>query len=122
MVRTTNRQSSLLLPLKGKGNSIINDLLQNCLDWSFDVFRLEQISERHPLVYLGMELFRRFEVFAAFSVDEQTCKAWLNVVEAHYHSSNTYHNSTHAADVMQVKQISIAFLGWFLSGLDLKTY
>lgn len=101
MVRTTNRQGSLL-PLKGKGNSIIHELLQSCLDWSFDIFRLEQISERHPLVYLGMELFRRFEVFAALSIDEQTCKAWLNVVEAHYHSSNTYHNSTHAADVMQV--------------------
>lgn len=59
MVRTTNRQGSVLLPLKGKGNSIVNDLLQSCLDWNFDIFRLEQISERHPLVFLGMELFRR---------------------------------------------------------------
>jgi high affinity cAMP-specific and IBMX-insensitive 3',5'-cyclic phosphodiesterase 8 len=34
--------------------------------------------------------------------DEGTFKAWLIVIEQHYRSSNTYHNSTHAADVMQV--------------------
>lgn len=89
--------------MKPKGSSIINYLLQSCLDWGFDIFRLEQITERHPLVYLGMELFRRFEVFAALNIDETTCKAWLSVIEANYHSSNTYHTSTHAADVMQVR-------------------
>lgn len=88
--------------MKPKGSSIINNLLQSCLDWSFDIFRLEQITERRPLVYLGMELFRRFEVFAALNIDETTCKAWFSVIEANYHSSNTYHTSTHAADVMQV--------------------
>lgn len=46
--------------------------------------------------------FCRFEVFAAFNIDEKTCKAWFSVIEAHYISTNTYHNSTHAADVMQV--------------------
>ncbi|XP_055309004.1 high affinity cAMP-specific and IBMX-insensitive 3',5'-cyclic phosphodiesterase 8 [Sitodiplosis mosellana] len=110
VVRTTNRQGSVLLPLKGKGNSIVNDLLQSCLDWNFDIFRLEQLSERHPLVFLGMELFRRFEVFAAFNIDERTCKAWLSVIEAHYHSTNTYHNSTHAADVMQATAVFLCKL------------
>lgn len=59
VVRATNRQTSVLLPLKGKGRSIVTDLLQDCLDWDFDIFRLEQISEHHPLLYLGMELFHR---------------------------------------------------------------
>lgn len=109
-MRSTNRQSSVLLPLKGKGSSIVNDLLLNCLDWQFKIFELEKITLA-PLVYLGMELFRRFEVFSALNIDELTCKAWLSVIEAHYHSSNTYHNSTHAADVMQVshKYISHPF-------------
>lgn len=49
----------------------------------------------------------RFEVFTALNIDERTCKAWLNVIETHYHSTNTYHNSTHAADVMQVGHFSI---------------
>lgn len=26
---------------------------------------------------------------------------WLTVIEANYHHTNAYHNSTHAADVLQ---------------------
>lgn len=95
----------MLLPLKSKGGSIVNDILINCLEWDFDVFKLEEVTEKRPLVYLGMELFRRFEVFSTLNIDELTCKGWLIVIEAHYHATNTYHNSTHAADVMQVCSI-----------------
>lgn len=49
-----------------------------------------------------MELFRRFDAFNTFNCDEGTFKAWLIVVESHYWTANSYHNSTHAADVMQV--------------------
>lgn len=28
-------------------------------------------------------------------------RQWLEVIEAHYHTDNPYHNSTHAADVLQ---------------------
>lgn len=72
------------------------------MEWDFDIFRLEELSEKRPLVHLGMELFRRFDVFSTLNIDETTCKSWFIVIEAHYHSTNTYHNSTHAADVMQV--------------------
>lgn len=72
------------------------------MEWDFDIFRLEELSEKRPLLHLGMELFRRFDVFSTLNIDETTCKSWFIVMEAHYHSTNTYHNSTHAADVMQV--------------------
>lgn len=32
---------------------------------------------------------------------DTTLRLWLQTIEAHYHSSNPYHNSTHAADVLQ---------------------
>lgn len=85
-----------------KANPIIMELLDESLSWDFDIFKLEEITDYHPLLYLGMEMFRRFDVFATLNIDENVCKAWLAVIEAHYHKSNTYHNSTHAADVMQV--------------------
>lgn len=77
-------------------------MLNNALDWDFEIFRLEELTDKHPLVFLGIELFRRFEVFETFNCDEGTFRAWLTVIESHYHTVNTYHNSTHAADVMQV--------------------
>lgn len=72
------------------------------MEWDFDIFRLEELSEHRPLLHLGMELFRRFEVFSSLNIDEMTCRSWFIVMEAHYQPLNTYHNSTHAADVMQV--------------------
>lgn len=41
-------------------------------------------------------------MYNTFNCDEMTFKLWLIEMEKHYHSENTYHNSTHAADVMQV--------------------
>lgn len=81
---------------------MINSLLQNAMEWDLDIFKLEEITEKRPLLHLGIELFRRFEVFSTLGIDELTCKSWFIVMEAHYHATNSYHNSTHAADVMQV--------------------
>jgi len=40
-------------------------------------------------------------VASLLSIDEQTMMRWLQLIEAHYHSEISYHNSTHAADVLQ---------------------
>lgn len=52
-------------------------------------------------MWLGMTIMTRFEVPRTLNCDEATLQNWLTVIEANYHSSNTYHNSTHAADVLQ---------------------
>ncbi len=64
-----------------------------------DVFFLILFSR--PLVWLGMTIMTRFEVPRTLNCDEATLQNWLTVIEANYHSTNTYHNSTHAADVLQ---------------------
>lgn len=94
------------MPLtKPKSTTQIQSLLETALSWDFDIFRLEEISEKRPLLYLGMELCARFDVFETFSVDEATFKAWFVVIEANYHATNSYHNSCHAADVMQATAV-----------------
>ncbi|KAL0279576.1 UNVERIFIED_CONTAM: hypothetical protein PYX00_001103 [Menopon gallinae] len=79
----------------------ITSVLEQSLDWEFDIFRLEELSSQRPLVWLGMNLLCHFSVPATLGCDEKTMMNWLTVVEMHYHSNNSYHNSTHAADVMQ---------------------
>ena len=37
---------------------------------------------------------------ATLNCDEQTLQNWLTLIEANYHADNSYHNSTHAADVL----------------------
>ncbi|KAM6109120.1 high affinity cAMP-specific and IBMX-insensitive 3',5'-cyclic phosphodiesterase 8B [Phoenicopterus ruber ruber] len=78
----------------------IAQLLDNEESWDFNIFELEAVTNRRPLVYLGLKVFARFRVSEFLNCSEATLRAWLQVIEANYHSSNAYHNSTHAADVL----------------------
>lgn len=42
-----------------------------------------------------------YSVPARLNCDERTLMNWLTVIEVNYNSGNSYHNSTHAADVLQ---------------------
>ncbi|XP_066469611.1 high affinity cAMP-specific and IBMX-insensitive 3',5'-cyclic phosphodiesterase 8B [Tiliqua scincoides] len=78
----------------------ISHLLENEESWDFNIFELEAVTNKRPLVYLGLKIFARFNVCEFLNCSETTLRAWLQVIEANYHSSNSYHNSTHAADVL----------------------
>ncbi|CAI5787427.1 affinity cAMP-specific and IBMX-insensitive 3 3' [Podarcis lilfordi] len=75
-------------------------LLDNEESWDFNIFELEAVTNKRPLVYLGLKTFARFGVCEFLNCPEATLRAWFQVIEANYHSSNSYHNSTHAADVL----------------------
>ncbi|KFW90016.1 High affinity cAMP-specific and IBMX-insensitive 3',5'-cyclic phosphodiesterase 8B, partial [Phalacrocorax carbo] len=78
----------------------IAQLLDNEESWDFNIFELEAVTNKRPLVYLGLKVFARFGVSEFLNCSEATLRAWLQMIEANYHSSNSYHNSTHAADVL----------------------
>lgn len=42
-----------------------------------------------------------YGVPSQLNCDERTLQNWLTVIEVNYNSQNSYHNSTHAADVLQ---------------------
>lgn len=83
----------------------IEDLLDSSLDWEFDIFKLEALSEMRPLVFLGLSIMNEFQIPAELNCDERTLQNWLTVIEANYRSENSYHNSCHAADVLQATAI-----------------
>jgi high affinity cAMP-specific and IBMX-insensitive 3',5'-cyclic phosphodiesterase 8 len=79
----------------------IRQLLSECNTWNFNIIQLERLTEKRPLVWLGMTTLLRFEVTKLLGIEESTLQNWLTLIEANYHSANSYHNSSHAADVMQ---------------------
>ncbi|XP_050294558.1 high affinity cAMP-specific and IBMX-insensitive 3',5'-cyclic phosphodiesterase 8 isoform X3 [Anthonomus grandis grandis] len=102
--RRSSNDSSVFRPSRTgliKAPAAIRDLLESSLTWEFDIFKLEDLSRKRPLQHLGMNLFNHFDVGGSLNCDERTLSNWLTVIEANYHSENWYHNSTHAADVMQ---------------------
>ncbi|XP_069899433.1 high affinity cAMP-specific and IBMX-insensitive 3',5'-cyclic phosphodiesterase 8A isoform X1 [Dipodomys merriami] len=69
--------------------------------WDFDIFQLEAVTYNRPLTYLALRTYARFRICDFLHCPEATLRAWLEVIEANYHADNPYHNSTHAADVLQ---------------------
>uniref|UniRef100_A0A665VT90 Phosphodiesterase n=1 Tax=Echeneis naucrates TaxID=173247 RepID=A0A665VT90_ECHNA len=78
----------------------IAQTMENEDSWDFDIFNLEAATMKQPLTYLGLKIFSRFGVCEFLNCPEATLRSWLQVIEANYHSSNSYHNSSHAADVL----------------------
>ncbi|XP_004398322.1 PREDICTED: high affinity cAMP-specific and IBMX-insensitive 3',5'-cyclic phosphodiesterase 8A isoform X2 [Odobenus rosmarus divergens] len=68
--------------------------------WGFNIFELEAATHKRPLIYLGLKMFARFGICEFLNCSEPTLRSWLQIIEANYHSSNPYHNSTHSADVL----------------------
>ncbi|KAB7501368.1 High affinity cAMP-specific and IBMX-insensitive 3',5'-cyclic phosphodiesterase 8B [Armadillidium nasatum] len=84
-----------------QASSAIKEILAEDLTWKFDIIKLEKLTDKRPLVWLGMNLMCQLNVPQALCCDEQTLQNWLTLIEANYQSGNSYHNSTHAADVLQ---------------------
>ncbi|XP_046472198.1 high affinity cAMP-specific and IBMX-insensitive 3',5'-cyclic phosphodiesterase 8A isoform X2 [Neodiprion pinetum] len=100
--KTLTNASAHRMSLKGyRPPQEIHDMMEKSLDWDFDIFKLEVLSCGRPLVYLGMNLIGLYEGPATLGCDEKTFFNWLTLVEMHYHADNSYHNSSHAADVLQ---------------------
>ena len=57
-----------------------------------------------------MKIFRQFDVCGVLNIESGVLAAWLKLMENHYHSSNSYHNSTHAADVLQATAYFVKLL------------
>nr|XP_013014248.1 high affinity cAMP-specific and IBMX-insensitive 3',5'-cyclic phosphodiesterase 8A isoform X2 [Cavia porcellus] len=74
--------------------------MENVEHWDFDIFELEAATHSRPLIYLGLKTFARFGICEFLNCSESTLKSWFQIIEANYHSSNPYHNSTHSADVL----------------------
>ncbi|XP_037893441.1 high affinity cAMP-specific and IBMX-insensitive 3',5'-cyclic phosphodiesterase 8 isoform X1 [Glossina fuscipes] len=112
-IRTAVTRPTASLISTMKAAPLIMDSLKESLSWEFDIFRFEKITEKRPLLYLGMEIFDKFKVFTSMRMDQTVFKNWFLAVESRYHAQNAYHNSTHAADVLQA-------IGVFLSHFSKK--
>ncbi|XP_038170258.1 high affinity cAMP-specific and IBMX-insensitive 3',5'-cyclic phosphodiesterase 8A isoform X2 [Arvicola amphibius] len=74
--------------------------IENEENWNFDIFELEAATQNRPLIYLGLKTFTRFGICEFLRCSEVMLRSWFQIIEANYHASNPYHNSTHAADVL----------------------
>ncbi|XP_072113966.1 high affinity cAMP-specific and IBMX-insensitive 3',5'-cyclic phosphodiesterase 8B isoform X4 [Mobula birostris] len=78
----------------------VAELLADEENWDFNIFELEAVTNKRPLLYLGLKILTQFGICDVLNCSEITLRSWLQIIETNYHASNSYHNSTHAADVL----------------------
>ncbi|KAJ3048826.1 High affinity cAMP-specific 3',5'-cyclic phosphodiesterase 7A, partial [Rhizophlyctis rosea] len=74
-------------------------LLEDMDNPNYDVADLAKASGGRELYYIGWYIFRRYNFFETYQINEAKFRHWLAKVESGYRGSNPYHNTTHAADV-----------------------
>ncbi|GAB1599374.1 high affinity cAMP-specific and IBMX-insensitive 3',5'-cyclic phosphodiesterase 8B-like isoform X2 [Argonauta hians] len=79
----------------------IQQILEKETSWHFNIIDLEKATNNRPLVYLGLKILLRYRACEVLNISESCLMEWLQTIESKYHSGNSYHNSTHAADVLQ---------------------
>lgn len=90
-----------------KDKQIIFETFERVDDWDFDVFAIEEYTHGHSLFVVSYTLMVKYDFLNKFNISEQILINFLKEVESGYHP-NPYHNSLHAADVLQVVHYSIA--------------
>uniref|UniRef100_A0A0N5A1N0 3',5'-cyclic-nucleotide phosphodiesterase n=1 Tax=Parastrongyloides trichosuri TaxID=131310 RepID=A0A0N5A1N0_PARTI len=83
----------------------VRNALENETNWDFDIIHLERITDHHALTYLGMKIFDKWKVHEHLNCSQEIIGRWFQVIESHYHNDNSYHNATHAADVLQATSV-----------------
>ncbi|CAG9310302.1 unnamed protein product [Blepharisma stoltei] len=74
-------------------------LIQIGKDWNFNTFLIDECTKGAPLLCCGVYALRRYGLDEIFSITDQSLKTLLQTLESKYYK-NPYHNSCHAADVM----------------------
>ncbi|KAI8925598.1 hypothetical protein BC831DRAFT_460229 [Entophlyctis helioformis] len=78
----------------------IDAYLETVCSYDFSVFKLAELTSGKPLSYLCVYVFKRFGLLESLNISPSAAARFFQNLESLYHSL-PYHNSTHAADVLQ---------------------
>lgn len=114
-VTTLGTKSSIEPPAAAAANDTapeIASILDKACDWnSFNVFKLDACSGGRPLQLVTFRLLSTLGVIERLQLDVTRLIEFLAAVEGHY-TPQHYHNSTHAADVVQALGSMMAADQW----------
>ncbi|PNW75037.1 hypothetical protein CHLRE_12g499250v5 [Chlamydomonas reinhardtii] len=86
-------------------------------EWKYDTWHLAEVTKGHALSCLGFYLLHREGLISQFRIKPTKLARLLRSIEAGY-ADNPYHNSTHAADVLQTFHVLMRGAGLTTHYLD----
>nr|CAH8868122.1 unnamed protein product [Trichobilharzia regenti] len=74
---------------------------QSLDEWGLDIFEIDRLSNGHALTTVAYRIFQKRDLLKTFCIDPSVFVRYMLKVESTYHADVPYHNSMHAADVLQ---------------------
>lgn len=93
----SSRLPSLLSPAEEQQ---LQSMVMGTELWDFDLVEVQRVTKNHPLLFVGVALFRKYDLCQKFNISLQKLTNFFKAIGAAYNNI-PYHNSTHAADVMR---------------------
>eukprot|EP00743_Colponemidia_sp_Colp-15_P004428 GILK01004774.1.p1 GENE.GILK01004774.1~~GILK01004774.1.p1 ORF type:complete len:861 (+),score=104.97 GILK01004774.1:42-2585(+) len=92
--------SGFLAAVAGVNDSAqFKNIVSQIGSWNLDSFELDEVSESHPVLTVGMHIFRMYDLLNRFTIPVQVAQQFFTAVNTNYKAHNPYHNAIHAADV-----------------------
>ncbi|CAH8621947.1 unnamed protein product [Heterobilharzia americana] len=102
---TSEGESVSTLPIHGVETPYDKELeerfSQSLDEWGVDIFEIDRLSNGHALTTIAYRIFQKRDLLRTFCIDPSVFVRYLLKVESTYHADVPYHNSMHAADVLQ---------------------
>ncbi|XP_077643787.1 3',5'-cyclic-AMP phosphodiesterase 4A [Lonchura striata] len=82
--------------------------LDSLNQWGLNIFRVSEFSNNRSLSCIMFTVFQERDLVRAFGIPERALLGYARALERHYHPDVAYHNSLHAADVLQSTHVLLA--------------
>ncbi|XP_029798138.1 cAMP-specific 3',5'-cyclic phosphodiesterase 4D isoform X3 [Suricata suricatta] len=94
--------------VKTEQEDVLAKELEDVNKWGLHVFRIAELSGNRPLTVIMHTIFQERDLLKTFKIPVDTLVTYLMTLEDHYHADVAYHNSIHAADVVQSTHVLLS--------------
>ncbi|XP_065275172.1 3',5'-cyclic-AMP phosphodiesterase 4A isoform X2 [Emys orbicularis] len=96
------------LGVKTDQEELLSKELENLNKWGLNIFHVSEYSKTRSLSCIMYTIFQERELLKTFKIPVETLLTYVLTLEEHYHADVAYHNSLHAADVVQSTHVLLA--------------
>ncbi|CAM5125282.1 unnamed protein product [Natator depressus] len=94
--------------VKTDQEELLSKELENLNKWGLNIFHVSEYSNSCSLSCIMYTIFQERELLKTFKIPGETLLTYVLTLEEHYHADVAYHNSLHAADVVQSTHVLLA--------------
>uniref|UniRef100_A0A8C5P4D6 Phosphodiesterase n=1 Tax=Jaculus jaculus TaxID=51337 RepID=A0A8C5P4D6_JACJA len=94
--------------VKTEHEELLAQELENLNKWGLNIFCVSDYAGGRSLSCIMYSIFQERDLLKKFHIPADTMVTYMLTLEDHYHADVAYHNSLHAADVLQSTHVLLA--------------